>query len=104
MMPLMILSCSRTLAMLGAVNWKTRDDDTAKTQLDLALLALQTTCLASLPEITDVATALIRSADTAQFFMGHLERRDAGVGAILVDLIHGPLQSHGLLGEILEVL
>lgn len=36
--------------------------------------------------------------------MGHLERRDAGIGAVLVDLVHGPLQRHRLLGEILEVL
>jgi len=36
--------------------------------------------------------------------MGHLERCDAGIGAVLVDLVHGPLQRHRLLGEILEVL
>lgn len=34
----------------------------------------------------------------------HLEGRDAGVGAVLVDLIHGSLQSHSLLGEILQIL
>ncbi len=34
----------------------------------------------------------------------HLEGRDAGVGAVLVDLIHGSLQGHSLLGEILQVL
>lgn len=34
----------------------------------------------------------------------HLEGRDVGAGAIAVDLIHGALQGHGLLGQALEVL
>lgn len=38
------------------------------------------------------------------FRSSHLEGRDAGVGAVLVDLIHGSLQSYSLLGQILQVL
>lgn len=34
----------------------------------------------------------------------NLEGHDAGVGAVLVDLIHGSLQGHGLLREVLQVL
>lgn len=34
----------------------------------------------------------------------HLERRDVGAGAVAVDLVHGALQGHGLLGQALEVL
>lgn len=34
----------------------------------------------------------------------HLEGRDVGAGAISVDLVHGALQGHGLLGQALEVL
>lgn len=34
----------------------------------------------------------------------HLEGRDVGAGAIAVDLVHGALQGHGLLGQALEVL
>lgn len=34
----------------------------------------------------------------------HLQGHDAGIGAILVDLVHGPLQCHSLLGEVLQVL
>lgn len=35
---------------------------------------------------------------------GHLQGHDAGVGAVLVDLVHGSLQCHSLLGEVLQVL
>lgn len=34
----------------------------------------------------------------------YLERWDIGTGAIAVDLIHGALQGHSLLGQALEVL
>lgn len=34
----------------------------------------------------------------------HLEGWDVGAGAIAIDLIHGALQGHGLLGQALEVL
>lgn len=34
----------------------------------------------------------------------HLEGRDVGAGAVAVDLVHGALQGHGLLGQALEVL
>lgn len=34
----------------------------------------------------------------------YLERWDIGTGAITVDLIHGALQGHSLLGQALEVL
>lgn len=35
--------------------------------------------------------------------ISHLQGHDAGSGAVLVDLVHGSLQSHSLLGEILQV-
>ena len=34
----------------------------------------------------------------------YLEGRDVGAGAVAVDLVHGALQGHGLLGQALEVL
>lgn len=34
----------------------------------------------------------------------YLEGWDVGAGAVAVDLIHGALQGHGLLGQALEVL
>ena len=34
----------------------------------------------------------------------HLEGREVGAGAVAVDLVHGALQGHGLLGQALEVL
>lgn len=34
----------------------------------------------------------------------HLEGHDAGVGAVFVDLVHGSLESHGLLRQVLQVL
>lgn len=34
----------------------------------------------------------------------YLERWDIGAGAIAVDLVHGTLQGHSLLGQALEVL
>lgn len=35
--------------------------------------------------------------------ISHLQGHDAGSGAVLVDLVHGSLQSHSLLGQILQV-
>ena len=34
----------------------------------------------------------------------HLKGHDASIGAVLVDVVHGPLQCHRLLGEVLQVL
>lgn len=50
MMPLMIFSCSRTLAMLGAVNWKTkrrRHHNNNNNMIRPCLISLTNTCLAT---------------------------------------------------------
>lgn len=85
-----------------------RDDNMIRPHL----ISLTDTCLATLrytarPEITPLqqrCNSVETQCRLAQLLIGHLERRDAGAGAILVDLVHGPLQSNSLLGEVLEVL
>lgn len=48
-----------------------------------------------IPPLESVSGATER---TCRSQCSHLEWHDAGVGAVLVDLIHGSLQSYGLLG------
>lgn len=69
--------------MLGAVNWETGGHKNIH------------------------IISLLKQTEAQKHFLNpssHLEGRDAGVGAILVDLVHGSLQSDSLLGEILQVL
>lgn len=82
-----MLSCSKTLAMLGAVNCKKKEGGNKN--------------IASLLNDWEERDW---STKTCQNRASHLERHDAGVGTVLVDLIHGSLQSYSLLGEILQVL
>lgn len=71
--------------MLGAVNWETGGN---KKKNIASLLNGR--------DETDARRVLTQSS--------HLQGHDAGVGAVLIDLIHGSLQSYSLLGEILQVL
>lgn len=48
--------------------------------------------------------SLLTGGDESALGASHLQWHDAGVGAVLVNLIHCSLQRHRLLGEVLQVL